>query len=727
MESTMRPSNDWSGKGRHAALVLHSGRRAGAKRLLDLPATVIGRFQGCDIRLNVEGIDALHCLIVQGADGLVLRDLNSKFGTFVNRERVGCVVLRDGDELVVGPFQFRVQLPKATEISPAPPEDQTRAALRIQIAAVSAQQVALDEQEAGLVVRERELLQQEQQLAIRLDEQRRQVPQVHDRPVARDEWDKDREAFAQQSAAASAELVQTRLALDKDHGKLAQERQRLAGVFQKLKLRWQRQAAEWKQRLAQHEIVFNEQKGEIERWRLDLEHRESTLKARLLRVNTDRELGSRQIGDGWTSLQDAQTLWRKRRGKERSLLRLRSIEIEQAEQKLREARRLLLKEKETWELQQAALQQELFGLNNRVLHQRNRLDEQPAVPSRGVAPAPQAAAAMPLSVPVDLRVADFERLLADVADQRAHLLDQHESMAGLHGEWQRQRDQLAGDLETLAQRLQRQEQEIHQRERNVRSDEQAVRQRESEAASLRQGLAVQLSRVQASEQTLAEERQRLLAESRDRQARQEQQLAELAELRQQWTRKRQQEMDQSQLERRDAEKLRAETLALRRQLVQRQVQIDEENRVLTEKGLALEEYSQEVFAKSPDPASPRRVERLRRRWLTSHADSLRAAKQERAALQQELACLNARSDEVARRAEHAALVERGLAEKQILLDHKEALMRAKHSRLEEELRHAETQRREAEQRAVLLKDEVERMAQALLDDAPKTLPIDRAA
>ena len=104
-----------------------------------------------------------------------------------------------------------------------------------------------------------------------------------------------------------------------------------------------------------------------------------------------------------------------------SLLRLRSIEIEQAGQKLREARRLLLKEKETWELQQAALQQELFGLNNRVLHQRNRLDEQPAVPSRGVAPAPPAAAAMPLSMPVDARVADFERLLADVEIGRAHV------------------------------------------------------------------------------------------------------------------------------------------------------------------------------------------------------------------------------------------------------------------------------------------------------------------
>ncbi len=707
----MRPSNETPG--RPAALVLHSGRRAGAKRRLDLPATVIGRAQGCDIRLNAEGVDALHCLIVQGADGLTLRDLNSKFGTFVNRERVGRVVLCDGDELIVGPFQFRVQLPTKSQ---EPPIDTSRDALRVQIAAVAAQQVALDEQEATLGERERDLSLREEQLAARLDEQRRQLAATGDRA----DWEKDRRAFGRRLAAASAELVQSRVALDAEHGTLAKERQRLAGVFKKLKTRWQRQAVELKQRLVQQETVFNEQKGEFERWRHDLEHRERALNDHLLRVNTDRELGSRQIGDGWTNLKDAQKLWRKRRKQERSLVRLRAIEIEQSKQKLREARRLLIADKEAWQQQQAALQQELFGLNNRVLHQRNRLDEQRVE-------QPRVAAEPPSTPPADGRVGDVDRLLADVADQRAHLLDQHATMAGLHDDWQRQRDQITGDLETFAQKLLRQEQEMAQRERNVRSDEQAVRQREAEAESIRQDYAVQLSRVQASEQTLADERQRLEAEARDRQARLEQQLAELNGWRQQWTRKRQQELDQAQLERRDTEELRQETLALRQQLVQRQAQLDEENRVQTEKGLALEEYSQEVFAKAPDPSSPRRLERLRRRWLTSHADSLRAAKQEREALSQELSALNTRSDEIARRAEHTSLVERGLAEKQILLDHKEALMRAKHSRLEEELRHAEAQRREAEQRAVLLKDEVERMARALLDDAPKTLPIERAA
>ncbi len=46
-------------------LILQNGRHSGSSRPLGVPLTFIGRASGCDIRLNVEGVDPLHCLLVQ--------------------------------------------------------------------------------------------------------------------------------------------------------------------------------------------------------------------------------------------------------------------------------------------------------------------------------------------------------------------------------------------------------------------------------------------------------------------------------------------------------------------------------------------------------------------------------------------------------------------------------------------------------------------------------------
>src|SRR5262245_690026 len=87
-------------------LVVHHGRPAGTRRPLASPATVIGRAAGCDLRLNVEGVHPLHCAIFTSPAGLVLRDLGSDSGTLVNDQRVTTCLLRDGDLLGIGPFQF---------------------------------------------------------------------------------------------------------------------------------------------------------------------------------------------------------------------------------------------------------------------------------------------------------------------------------------------------------------------------------------------------------------------------------------------------------------------------------------------------------------------------------------------------------------------------------------------------------------------------------------------
>src|SRR5262249_7557127 len=121
-------------------LVVQGGRLTGTRRPLRVPLTLLGRAPGCDVRLNVEGVDPLHCAVVHGADGVLVRDLDSRQGTFVNGERVSCGLLRDGDLLALGPFQFRVCLPAAPAVGASDPREPTRAAaekeaLRVQAAA----------------------------------------------------------------------------------------------------------------------------------------------------------------------------------------------------------------------------------------------------------------------------------------------------------------------------------------------------------------------------------------------------------------------------------------------------------------------------------------------------------------------------------------------------------------------------------------------------------------
>ena len=88
-------------------LVVLNGRQAGARRPLVSPTTFVGRAADCEIRLNVDGVDPRHCLLVQTPSGFHLRDLHSVHGTFVNGSRVQATLLTNGDLVKVGPFQFR--------------------------------------------------------------------------------------------------------------------------------------------------------------------------------------------------------------------------------------------------------------------------------------------------------------------------------------------------------------------------------------------------------------------------------------------------------------------------------------------------------------------------------------------------------------------------------------------------------------------------------------------
>jgi adenylate cyclase len=69
----------------------------------DSSEVLIGRDDGCDIQIRSPQISREHCAIERQGEEVVLRDLDSSGGTYLNGKKIDKVPLRDGMEIVVGP------------------------------------------------------------------------------------------------------------------------------------------------------------------------------------------------------------------------------------------------------------------------------------------------------------------------------------------------------------------------------------------------------------------------------------------------------------------------------------------------------------------------------------------------------------------------------------------------------------------------------------------------
>lgn len=69
---------------------------------------VIGRAANCDVQLPANHVSRQHAEVQVSAGKLIVRDLNSSNGTFVNRKRVTEAELKSGDEVRFDTFNFDV-------------------------------------------------------------------------------------------------------------------------------------------------------------------------------------------------------------------------------------------------------------------------------------------------------------------------------------------------------------------------------------------------------------------------------------------------------------------------------------------------------------------------------------------------------------------------------------------------------------------------------------------
>ena len=85
-----------------AYLIVLTGSNVGEMFRIDQGESVIGRGQGVAVRLIDDGISRKHARILQDGDKVVIEDLQSSNGTYVNGDIIRAAELHDGDKIRLG-------------------------------------------------------------------------------------------------------------------------------------------------------------------------------------------------------------------------------------------------------------------------------------------------------------------------------------------------------------------------------------------------------------------------------------------------------------------------------------------------------------------------------------------------------------------------------------------------------------------------------------------------
>jgi len=136
----------------HARAFLYVERGPGTGQLVPIHQGVLrlGRSSASDLRLQHPSISRRHAQLLRQGDRLVLKDLGSQNGTYVNRVRLNTErELFSGDEIALGNALLRIRGPGPTPARPPIPYSRTPSSLR---ARMSGQRMMLLASATGALV-----------------------------------------------------------------------------------------------------------------------------------------------------------------------------------------------------------------------------------------------------------------------------------------------------------------------------------------------------------------------------------------------------------------------------------------------------------------------------------------------------------------------------------------------------------------------------------------------
>jgi pSer/pThr/pTyr-binding forkhead associated (FHA) protein len=105
-----------------AKLVILTGGLTGMAHELNANPTTVGRAEGNLLQIIEPAVSGWHCEILLRGNEVVVRDLNSTNGTFIQGERITEAILKPGQILRLGRVDLRLQVstPTASPTSSAP-------------------------------------------------------------------------------------------------------------------------------------------------------------------------------------------------------------------------------------------------------------------------------------------------------------------------------------------------------------------------------------------------------------------------------------------------------------------------------------------------------------------------------------------------------------------------------------------------------------------------------
>jgi hypothetical protein len=510
-------------------------------------------------------------------------------------------------------------------------------------------------------------------------------------------------------ALSPAEQQRLLEAIQRERQQLADERRRFRQEQADLRNYWRRRLrSEW-QRLEQEAVQVQR-----ERQKLKEERQQAT---------TQDELQRRQLEAEWHELRNQQRSWREEQIRRESDLAAREQALGQTRQHLEAARA-------SWddslhELQriQQRKQAELCGLESRIAHLRTVLARLQTDRARVDEQLTPTVVALPRSLalsPPDQAAADrLLAILTDLKDEEARLARFHEGLLQLREAWQQEWDRAEAALADREADLEEREQALRERSQMLRDWMlQLHRQRDENQHRSQQVLSTE-ARLLRQRSELHCERGRLLALVRARAMAARARLRLGFELREkavdlslEYAARQQQLADRELQQRRDA-------LECQQQLERRQSWLDERERELQAKELALFHAEQQLLARDPDPVeAAAELERRYQHLLRQAQRPLRRLEQREAEL-------------VALHEELEAFRHRLLAEEQVLCrertqleelrlthERRRALWESSRLRWRQELTTLRLENRRLQEHVGELRDQLERLALVLLETPP---------
>jgi pSer/pThr/pTyr-binding forkhead associated (FHA) protein len=109
-----------------AKLKVLNGKSAGREVKVPQTGMLIGRSEECHLRPKSDAVSRCHCELSFEDDKLVIRDLGSKNGTYVNGKKIDDNrELNAGDQLLIGKLELEVMIKVAEPVQPQPDRPST--------------------------------------------------------------------------------------------------------------------------------------------------------------------------------------------------------------------------------------------------------------------------------------------------------------------------------------------------------------------------------------------------------------------------------------------------------------------------------------------------------------------------------------------------------------------------------------------------------------------------